>query len=151
LTDEVGERLQQVGQEFGATTGRKRRCGWLDLVLVRQSVRVSGIGGIALTKLDVLTGLKKLKVCVGYRVDGKEFTESVPASLPLLARCEPFYEEMDGWDEDISGARHIKDLPKNARSYLKKLEQLAGTKLILVSVGAGREQTIVLKNPFRDV
>lgn len=151
LTDEIGERLQQVGREFGSTTGRKRRCGWLDLVLVRQSARVSGIGGIALTKLDVLTGLKKLKICVGYRVDGKEFTESVPALLPLLARCEPVYEEMDGWDEDISTARHIKDLPKNARSYIKKLEQLAGTKLILISVGAGREQTIVLKNPFRDV
>jgi adenylosuccinate synthase len=150
LTDEIGARLQQVGQEFGATTGRKRRCGWLDLVLVRQSVRVSGIEGIALTKLDVLTGLKKLKICVGYRVDGKEYTKSVPPSLPLLARCEPLYEEMDGWDEDINTARHIKDLPKNARLYIKKLEQLAGTKLILISVGAGREQTIVLKNPFRD-
>ncbi len=151
LNDEIGARLQEVGQEFGATTGRKRRCGWLDLVLVRQSVRVSGIQGIALTKLDVLTGLKKVKICVGYRVDGKEYTESVPPSLPLLARCEPVYVEMDGWEEDISSARHVKDLPKNARSYIRKLEQLAGTKLVLVSVGAGREQTIVLKNPFRDV
>jgi adenylosuccinate synthase len=150
LMDEVGERLQQVGREVGATTGRKRRCGWIDLVLVRQSVRVSGVAGIALTKLDVLTGLKKLKICVGYRVDGKEYTESVPPSLPLLARCEPVYEEMDGWEEDISTARHIKDLPKNARSYITQLEHLAGTKLILISVGPGREQTIVLNNPFRD-
>ena len=151
LTDDIGDHMQKVGQEFGATTGRKRRCGWLDMVLIRQSVRVSGISGIAVTKLDVLTGLKKLKICVGYRTAaGEEYTESVPANLRLLAACQPIYQELDGWTEDISQAKQIDDLPKNARKYIERLEMLSGTPLTLVSVGAGRESTIVLKNPFSD-
>ena len=150
LTDETGARLQQVGQEVGATTGRKRRCGWLDMVLVRHAVRVSGITGIALTKLDVLTGLEKLKICTGYRTEEEEFTESVPANLRILNRCRPVYEELDGWMEDIRGARRIEELPKNTRRYIERLETLAGVKLVLVSVGPGRNETIVLNNPFKD-
>ncbi|MHB8908948.1 MAG: adenylosuccinate synthase [Syntrophales bacterium] len=150
LTDETGARLQQVGQEVGATTGRKRRCGWLDMVLVRHAVRVSGITGIALTKLDVLTGLEKLKICTGYRTEQEEFAESVPANLRTLNRCRPVYEELDGWTEDIRGARRVEELPKNTRRYIERLETLAGVRLVLVSVGPGRNETIVLNNPFKD-
>ncbi|MDO9558280.1 MAG: adenylosuccinate synthase [Syntrophales bacterium] len=151
LTDAVGEHMQTVGQEFGATTGRKRRCGWLDMVLVRQAVRVCGISGIAVTKLDVLTGLEKLKICVGYRTAaGEEYTESVPANLKALAGCQPVYQELDGWTEDIRHANQIDDLPKNTRKYIERLEILSDAPLMLVSVGAGRESTIVLKNPFGD-
>lgn len=148
LTDDIGNRIQEVGKEFGATTGRKRRCGWLDMVLIRQSVRVSGITGIAITKLDVLTGIDKLKICIGYKTDGKEFTESIPSNLQTLAQCQPVYEEMDGWTEDISKARDIRELPTNARKYIERVEELAGVKAFLVSVGAGRNETIIVKNPF---
>jgi adenylosuccinate synthase len=148
LTCEIGDSIREVGQEYGATTGRKRRCGWLDMVLVRQSVRLSGITGIALTKLDVLTGLEKLKICVGYKTPQGEFTESLPSNPRLLAQCQPIYEEMNGWTEDITKATHIEELPQNTRRYIERLEVLAGVKLVLVSVGAGREETIILKNPF---
>lgn len=148
LTCEIGERIQREGQEFGATTGRKRRCGWLDMVLVRQSVRVSGITGLAVTKLDVLTGIEKLKICVGYRTEEGMFSAAVPANPRVLTRCEAVYEEMDGWTEDIRNAREIQDLPRNARKYLEQIEALSDTKLVLVSVGAGRNETIILKNPF---
>lgn len=148
LTCDIGDSIREVGQEYGATTGRKRRCGWLDMVLVRQSARLSGITGIALTKLDVLTGLKKLKICVRYTTDTGDFTESLPSNPRLLARCQPVYEEMDGWTEDITKARDIKELPLNTRRYIERIEHLAGVKLALVSVGAGREETIILKNPF---
>jgi adenylosuccinate synthase len=145
----IGEHMQNIGKEFGATTGRRRRCGWLDMVLVRHSIRVSGITGLALTKLDVLTGLEKLKICVGYRLEnGEELTESTPANLHVLEKCQPLYEEMDGWTEDISQSRRIEELPKNARRYIERLETLADVKLMLVSVGAGRNETIILKNPF---
>ncbi|NPU86414.1 MAG: adenylosuccinate synthase [Syntrophaceae bacterium] len=148
LTCEIGERIQREGHEYGATTGRKRRCGWLDMVLVRQSVRVSGITGLAVTKLDVLTGIEKLKICVGYRTGEGVFSDAVPANPRVLARCEAVYEEMDGWTEDIRNAREIQDLPKNARKYLEQIEALSDTKLVLVSVGAARNETIILKNPF---
>jgi adenylosuccinate synthase len=150
LTNETGARLQQVGQEFGATTGRKRRCGWLDMVLVRHAVRVSGITGIALTKLDVLTGLEKLKICTGYRTEKEEFTESVPANLRILSHCRPVYEELDGWMEDIRGARRIEELPRNTRRYIERLETLAGVRLVLASVGPGRNETIIISNPFKE-
>jgi adenylosuccinate synthase len=148
LNDDIGDRLQSVGKEFGATTGRKRRCGWLDMVLVRQSVRLSGLTGIALTKLDVMTGIDKLKICTGYRADHEEFTEAVPSNLSVLENCEPVFEEMEGWTEDISGAKTIGELPRNARKYVEKIEELAGVKVVLVSVGAGREDTIIIENPF---
>ncbi len=148
LTDEIGERIQKAGQEFGATTGRKRRCGWLDIVLVRQAVRTSGITSLAITKLDVLTGLETVKICVGYKFESGEFTHAVPANLDLFGRCRPIYEEFTGWQEDINQARNIDELPVNARKYLQRLEELAGVPINLVSVGAGREETIVLKDPF---
>jgi adenylosuccinate synthase len=148
LTDDIGERIQKVGMEFGATTGRKRRCGWLDIVMVRQSARISGITGIAITKLDVLTGIEKLKVCVGYKIDGKDFTESVPSNLQILSQCQPIYEEMEGWAEDISKARSIQELPTNARKYVEQVEKLTGVKVFVASVGAGREETIIVENPF---
>jgi len=148
LKDEIGDHLQRVGQEFGATTGRKRRCGWLDMVLIRQAVRVSGIGALAITKLDVLTGLDKLKICVGYKAPNAEYTHALPSSNNKLAACQPVFEEFDGWKEDISHAREISELPANTRKYLKRLEELADAKIILVSVGPGREETIVLEDPF---
>jgi adenylosuccinate synthase len=151
LKDETGERLQRVGQEFGATTGRKRRCGWLDMVLVRQAVRVSGITGIALTKLDVLTGIEKLRICTSYRTEEAEFTRSVPANLRLLSSCRPVYEELEGWTEDIRGARRIEDLPRNTRRYVERLEELAGIRMALVSVGPDRKETILLGNPFAEL
>ncbi|NLN59673.1 MAG: adenylosuccinate synthase [Deltaproteobacteria bacterium] len=148
LQDEIGERMQTVGHEYGATTGRKRRCGWLDLVLVRQAMRVSGITGLALTKLDVLHGIEKIKICVAYKWNGEEYTESVPANFNVLNQCEPVYEEMDGWTDDISTARTLDDLPRNARRYIERLEVLTGTQCVLVSVDASREGTIVMRNPF---
>jgi adenylosuccinate synthase len=148
LKDDIGNHMQQVGQEFGATTGRKRRCGWLDIVLVRQAVRVSGINALAITKLDVLSGLDKLKICVGYKSAAGSFTYAVPASMRVLSDCQPVYEEFDGWKEDILYAREMSELPANARKYLKRLEELAEAKITLVSVGAGREETIVLEDPF---
>ena len=148
LTGELGDRLRDVGHEFGATTGRKRRCGWLDMVLVRQAVRLSGITGIAVTKLDVLTGIEKLNICTGYRTNDGSILKSVPSSMKLFSQCEPLYEELDGWSEDIGKTRGIDELPKNAGNYLRRLSELAGTKLVLVSVGAGRDETIVLENPF---
>jgi adenylosuccinate synthase len=148
LKDDIGNHMQQVGQEFGATTGRKRRCGWLDIVLVRQAVRVSGINALAITKLDVLSGLDKLKICVGYKSAAGSFTYAVPASMRVLSDCQPVYEEFDGWKEDILYAREMSELPANARKYLKRLEELAEAKITLVSVGAGRDETIVLEDPF---
>jgi adenylosuccinate synthase len=150
LKDEIGTRLQQVGQEFGATTGRKRRCGWLDMVLVRHAVRVSGISGIAITKLDVLTGIEKLKICTGYRTENEEFTESVPANIRLLAKCSPVYEELDGWTENIRGAKRIEDLPRNTRRYVERLEDLSGVRNFLISVGPDRDETITLADPYAD-
>ncbi|HRS82938.1 MAG TPA: adenylosuccinate synthase [Smithellaceae bacterium] len=148
LKDAIGDHLQKVGQEFGATTGRKRRCGWLDMVLVRQAVRVSGISTLAITKLDVLTGLPKIKICVGYKTAEGECRVAVPASLKRFSTCEPMYEEFDGWTENIASAQSIGELPANAQKYLRRLKELSGAGIALVSVGAGREETIQLENPF---
>ncbi|MBN2282642.1 MAG: adenylosuccinate synthase [Deltaproteobacteria bacterium] len=148
LDDAVGERLQSIGKEFGATTGRKRRCGWLDAVLVRQAVRLSGITALAVTKLDVLTGIDPLKVCVGYEVDGDRYEEHVPSSSDVIERCTPIYEEIEGWSENISGARRKEDLPRNTRRYIERIEELAGVRAVLISVGPGREDTIIVESPF---
>ena len=142
-----GERLMEGGSEYGATTGRPRRCGWFDAVGVRYAVRINGIIGIALTKLDVLTGFKKIGICVAYRCDGKTYQE-FPSSMRVLERAEPVWEEMDGWDTPISGAKKLSDLPVNAQRYVRRLQEIIGTEMILVSVGPGREQTVMLKNPF---
>ncbi|MBU1275820.1 MAG: adenylosuccinate synthase [Proteobacteria bacterium] len=148
LTDETGQWLQKNGDEYGSTTGRPRRCGWLDGVVVRHSVRLSGITGLCVTKLDVLTGLDTLKLCVGYRTPDGEVIQRVPASLNQLGACAPVYEELPGWNEDITGCRTWDELPANCRSYLERLAEFVGAPLAIVSVGPGREQTIALKDPW---
>lgn len=147
LTDEIGDYLQEKGQEFGATTGRRRRCGWLDLVVVRYSTRLNGLTHLAITKLDVLTGLDTLNLCISYEHQG-DTLENVPVQLSTLNNCSPMYEAMEGWQEDISGARALEELPKNAQAYVKRIEDFVGVPVSIVSVGPGREQTIVCANPF---
>jgi adenylosuccinate synthase len=147
LLDEVGERIQEKGAEFGATTGRRRRCGWLDAVILRNAVRLNGLTSLAVTKLDVLGGLDPLKICTGYEYKG-EILNDFPASLKVLKDCQPVYDTLPGWSEDISGAQEIKDLPLNVKNYLNRIEDLTETPIHIVSVGAERNQTIVKKNPL---
>ncbi len=142
-----GDKLKREGVEFGATTGRPRRCGWFDAVAVRHAVRLNGMTGLALTKLDVLTGFEKLPICTGYRYDEKVHHE-FPASIRATQRAQPVYEEMSGWDDLLTDFRKFSDLPKNAQKYVRRLEEILETEVILVSVGPGREQTVMLKNPF---
>lgn len=141
LLDETGERLRKIGQEFGATTGRPRRCGWLDLVALRYSAMINGLTDLAITKLDVLTGLDELKVCTAYRYDGKE-TRRFPSEVHTLERVEPVYETVSGWKEDIIGAEHYEDLPQAARDYLRLIADNVGVEISMVSTGPKREQTI---------
>lgn len=147
LSDATGEKMRQIGQEFGATTGRPRRCGWFDAVVVRFAVRVNGLTGIALTKLDVLSDFDTIKICTGYLLNGEKVQE-VPANLDKFEKCQPVYEEMPGWRSDIRGAKTFADLPEKARNYVKRLEQLVGCPMVIVSVGPRRDETIILKNPF---
>jgi adenylosuccinate synthase len=142
-----GETLRREGVEFGATTGRSRRCGWLDTVAVRHAVRINGITGLALTKLDVLTGFATIPICTAYRFNGQTIAE-FPASLKTLQGVEPVYETMPGWTQPITGVTEFCHLPATAQRYVKRIEELLETELILVSVGPEREQTVVLKNPF---
>ena len=147
LFDETGDRLQQVGAEFGATTGRRRRCGWLDTVLLRNSRRLNGLTGLAITKLDVLGGLDEVKICTAYDHHGRVLTD-FPADLKVQAACAPMYETLAGWSEDISGARRLADLPQATRDYLQRVAELTRVPVQIVSVGPGREQTIVVEHPF---
>lgn len=140
LEDADGEYMQKQGHEFGATTGRKRRCGWLDLVVLRESVRLNGPTELAITKLDVLSGLKELKICTAYKYRG-ETVDYPPQEQNGMAHVTPVYESMPGWDEDITGARSWDDLPENAVKYLKRIEELSGVKVGIVSVGPDRIQT----------
>ncbi|SDG79407.1 adenylosuccinate synthase [Desulfosporosinus hippei] len=142
LLDEVGEEMRKNGHEFGTTTGRARRCGWFDAVIARYAVRVSGISDFAVTKLDVLTGFEKLKICVGYSVDGQIIRE-FPQSQKIFKLCQPVYEEMPGWNEDITQVRRFEELPQAAQNYILRIEELSGVQATLVAVGPGREQTIV--------
>jgi adenylosuccinate synthase len=147
LFDGIGDRIQEKGAEFGATTGRRRRCGWLDTVILRNSVRLNGLTGLAITKLDVLGGLDTLKICTGYDYKGKILND-FPASLKVLGECKPVYETLPGWSEEISDAKKMDDLPVNVKNYLKRIEELTETSIHIVSIGAERNQTIVVKNPF---
>jgi len=147
LFDALGERLRNEGGEFGATTGRPRRCGWFDTIVVRKAIRTSGVSSLALTKLDVLTGIDPLKICVGYRLGGRTI-DDVPASAGTLDRVEPVYEDHPGWNEDLSRATSLEQLPRNARSYVARLEELLGVAVGIVSIGPGRDQTITLKPAF---
>jgi adenylosuccinate synthase len=136
-----GERLGVRGQEFGTVTGRKRRCGWFDAAVLRYAARVNGLTELFVTKLDVLSGFERLRICTGYRVEGQAFDE-VPAHQSLFHRAEPVYERIDGWMEEIDGARTFEDLPKGAREYLRRIEELVGVPVSVVSVGPGREQSL---------
>ena len=147
LLDDLGQKLQHDGEEFGATTGRPRRCGWFDAVVARHAVRLNGFNGLAVTKLDVLTGLKTVRVCVGYELDGRRI-DDVPASVAAFNAVRPIYEEFPGWDETLSRARSLDDLPATVRRYLTALEELTGTPIFMVSVGARRQDTIILRNAF---
>ncbi|MGZ6175179.1 MAG: adenylosuccinate synthase [Candidatus Binataceae bacterium] len=143
----LANRLRTEGEEFGSATGRPRRIGWFDAVLARLAVRLNGMWGLALTKLDVLTGIDPLRVCVAYQLGAKRYDE-MPPGRATLQRVRPIYEEMPGWSESLSSARALNDLPPNARRYLDRIAELAGVRLAMVGVGAPREATIVLSNPF---
>ncbi|KAF0188058.1 MAG: Adenylosuccinate [Desulfobulbaceae bacterium] len=147
LFDGVGEQLQEKGGEFGATTGRKRRCGWLDGVVATDAVRLNGLTGLALTKLDVLSGQPVLKMATEYELNGKRLS-SMPSNIKHAAAVKPVYEELAGWQEDITGVRDFDDLPVKARDYIKRIEDFTGVETIIVSVGPDRDETILLKNPF---
>ena len=149
LEDEIGQRLGERGHEFGTVTGRKRRCGWFDAVLVRQSCAISGVTGIALTKIDVLDGLEKVKICTGYRLNGK-LLDHLPAHAADQAAVEPVYEEMDGWSGTTAGARSWADLPAQAIKYIQRVQELIQTPVALVSTSPEREDTILVTDPFVD-
>ena len=145
LFDKMGEFLRTTGGEFGVNTGRPRRCGWYDAVLARQAVRINGFTDLFITKLDVLTGLEKIPVCVAYEVDGVRFDE-VPMTQTDFHHAKPVYEYFDGWSENISGAKSLADLPENARKYVHKLEELSGCRISAIGVGPDRDQTIVVRD-----
>ena len=149
LEDEIGQRLGERGHEFGTVTGRKRRCGWFDAVLVRQSCAISGVTGIALTKIDVLDGLEKVKICTGYRLRG-ELLDHLPSHAADQAAVEPVYEEMDGWIGTTAGARSWADLPAQAVKYIQRVQELIQTPVALVSTSPEREDTILVTDPFVD-
>ena len=149
LFDDDGQRLGERGHEFGTTTGRKRRCGWFDAVLVRQTCATSGVTGISLTKLDVLDGFETLKICVGYELDGERL-EYLPTAADQQARCTPIYEEMEGWSESTEGAKSWNDLPANAIKYVKRIEELIECPVALLSTSPKREDTILVTDPFQD-
>lgn len=147
LFDEVGDTIQKTGAEFGATTGRKRRCGWLDMVLIKNAVRLNSLTGLVITKLDVLTGLETLKICTGYQHNGSVIND-FPTDLKVLADCKPIYETLAGWSEDITAVKKIENLPQNAKKYLARIAELAETPLSIISVGPERKETIVVNNPL---
>ena len=150
LFDEVGERIREVGHEYGTTTGRPRRVGWFDSVVMRHSRRVSGITNLSLNCIDVLSGLDTVKICVAYDLDGERI-DYYPASLEQLKRCKPIYEELPGWEEDITGCRSLDELPENARNYVRRIGELVGIRISTFSVGPGREQTNILESVWSNI
>jgi adenylosuccinate synthase len=147
LQDQLGEKIRERGGEYGATTGRPRRCGWFDAVVVNHSIRINGVRRMTITKLDVLNDFDKIKVCVGYRMNGKIYRH-IPSNLEMLKYAEPVYEEMDGWKTEIKRARKFSDLPPNAQRYIRKIEELIDTKITMISVGSERNETIEVKKLF---
>lgn len=147
LFDETGERIRTQGREFGTVTGRARRCGWFDAVIVKYAARVNGITSISFMLLDVLTGFDKIKICTAYKM-GDKIINNFPASLEDLAKCEPVYEELDGWNEDLTNIEKFEDLPENAKKYIARIEELIDVNIDLVSVGPNRTQTIIRRNIF---
>ena len=148
LDDAVGERLRKVGNEFGAVTGRPRRCGWFDAAVLKRSIQINGVSGLCITKLDVLDGMEKIKLGVGYRVGG-ETLDIFPAGADAASDCVPIYEEMPGWSESTVGVSRIEGLPANARAYLSRLEQICSVPVDMISTGPDRKETIVIKHPFK--
>jgi adenylosuccinate synthase len=147
LFDDIGDTIQEKGAEFGATTGRRRRCGWLDTVILNNAVRLNGLTGLAVTKLDVLGGLDSLNICTGYEYQG-ETLDYFPGNLQTLGECQPIYETLPGWSEDISGIRNYNELPENTKKYLRRIEEITETPIQIISIGPGREETIILSNPY---
>jgi len=147
LFDDIGDSIQKKGSEFGATTGRKRRCGWLDIVLLKNAVCLNGLTGLVITKLDILDDLESIKICTGYEYKG-EILNDFPTSLKVLAECKPIYETLPGWSEDITKIRKMENLPKNTKNYLNRISELTETPIHIVSLGPERNETIILKNPF---
>ncbi|WP_114165079.1 adenylosuccinate synthase [Exiguobacterium sp. TNDT2] len=147
LDDEIGHTIREVGKEYGTTTGRPRRVGWFDSVVVRHSRRVSGITDLCLNSIDVLTGLETLKICTAYEFEGKLLDE-YPPNFRMLEQCKPVFEELPGWTEDITGIRQFEDLPVNAQNYVKRIEALTGIELLTFSVGPAREQTVILRDIY---
>jgi adenylosuccinate synthase len=145
LLDDDGERLRAQGAEFGTTTGRPRRCGWYDAVIARYAARINGVTDFVLTKLDVLTGFEKIPVCVGYRVGDKTY-DQMPMTQTEFHHAQPVYEELPGWDEDITGARSLEDLPKNARRYIEAIEAMTSVPMSIIGVGPGRDESIVVRS-----
>ncbi|MBX9964370.1 MAG: adenylosuccinate synthase, partial [Burkholderiales bacterium] len=147
LYDDVGKRIASRGNEFGATTGRPRRCGWFDAAALRRSVQINGVSGLCVTKLDVLDGMESLQVGVGYLMDGERY-DILPVGAEELAQCEPVYEEVPGWSQSTVGVKRYEDLPEAARSYLKMIERVCGVPIDMISTGPDREETIILRHPF---
>jgi adenylosuccinate synthase len=147
-TGEMGEVMRKAGAEYGATTGRPRRCGWLDAVMLREAATVNGFTALAVNKLDVLPAIGELKIATAYRVNGK-LTEDFPMTLDEIATAEPIYETLPGWTEDVTGCRAYDELPANARAYVERIEALVGVPVEILSVGPGRDETIMRTEPFR--
>jgi len=145
LHDEIGQRIRDIGKEYGTTTGRPRRVGWFDAVVMRHSKRVSGITNLSLNSIDVLSGLDTVKICTAYERNGEKILH-YPASLKELAECTPIYEELPGWNEDITNCRSLEELPENARNYVNRISELVGVRISTFSVGPGREQTNILED-----
>jgi len=147
LMDAIGDQIQEKGAEFGATTGRRRRCGWLDLMLIKNAAILNGLTCMAITKLDVLAGLETIKYCTGYEYQGQTIN-GFPGNLNLLSKCQPVYNTSPGWSGEIGHIRKLDDLPEETRLYLKKIEDFTGIPIVMISVGPSREQTIMIRNPF---
>ncbi|WAW10621.1 adenylosuccinate synthase [Oxalobacter vibrioformis] len=148
MDDGIGKHLSEVGMEFGTVTGRQRRCGWFDAALLKRSIQINGVSGICLTKLDVLDGLKTINICTGYKLNGR-LIDIFPSNADDAAFCEPVYEEMPGWKESTVGTRSMDALPANAQAYVRRIEELAGIPVDMVSTGPDREETLVLRHPFQ--
>ena len=148
LEDDTGERLRTRGNEFGSVTGRPRRCGWFDAAALKRSIQINGVSGLCVTKLDVLDGIEEMKICTGYRIDGR-FSDILPVGADDLERCEPVYESLPGWSESTVGVKRFEALPNAAQNYLKRMEALCGVPVDMISTGPHREETIVLRHPFK--
>jgi adenylosuccinate synthase len=145
--DPIGKHMATRGHEFGATTGRARRCGWFDAAALKRSIQINGVSGLCVTKLDVLDGLEEMKICTGYRIDGR-FSDILPVGADDLERCEPVYESMAGWSDSTVGVKTLVGLPAAARAYIKRMEEVCGVPVDMISTGPDREETIVLRHPF---